>query len=71
VTAYTVTVAALKSLFDRARAISKNPDRLRTNASRHMQKIFGDTENKIFFNAAEISEWTMAFLKILLGSRAR
>jgi hypothetical protein len=36
-----------------------------------MQKIFGDTENKIFFNAAEISEWTMAFLKILLGSRAR
>jgi hypothetical protein len=53
------------------RAISKNPDRLQTSVSRHMQKISDAAKNKIFFNGAEIAKWTMAFLKSVCGRRAR
>jgi hypothetical protein len=44
---------------------------LQTSVSRHTQKISDDAKNKIFFNDAETVKWTIAFLKILLGSRAR
>jgi hypothetical protein len=60
-----------KGRFDRVRAISKNADRLRSDESRLLQKISDDAKNKTFFNDAEETKWTMAFLKILLGRRAR
>jgi len=72
VTAYEATVAIPpKGRFDRVRVISKNADRLRSDESRLLQKSSDDAKNKIFFNDAEETKWMMAFLKILLGSRAR
>jgi hypothetical protein len=64
------TGGAVKSIFERASAISKNPDRLQTSESRCQQNYSDDSENRLFFNETPPSKWMMEFARIFFGDSA-